>query len=230
MTSGPGGNAQETSISLRARQLAAELREPHRAEVQRPGVEGPQVEGVPGLLSRCLTSRQPHALADLVADGLTRPTEVPVDLAAHEVLRHPTAPLDRERQRELGGPGLAGVVALVGRDRQLEMQPDVDDDARGAQRLRPQHAELVRRVVEVAELAHETLGVERPPFGVTGPAGQGALEAAQLAGQVPDLRDLEMMTGDALVVADRHLAPEREARLAERRVPGTAGAAEVLRG
>ena len=65
---------------------------------------------------------------------------------------------------------------------------------------------------------------------MTRPAGQRALEAAQLAGQVPDLRDLEMMAGDALVVADRHLAPERETRLAQRRVPGTAGAAEVLRG
>ena len=51
----------------------------------------------------------------------------------------------------------------------------------------------------------------------------------ELAGQVPDLRDLEMMAGDAFVVADRHLAPEREARLAERRVPRPAGPAEVLR-
>src|SRR5829696_4761271 len=37
------------------------------------------------------------------------------------------------------------------------------------------------------------------------------------------------MSGDALVVADRHLAPEWEACLAERRVPGPAGPGEVLR-
>src|SRR5437763_1353969 len=207
MTSGPGGNAQETSTALRARQLAAELPEPHRSEVQRPGVEGLEVERVPDLLSGSLASLQPHALADLVADGLPRPTEIPVDLAPHEVLGHLAAALDCERERELGGPRLAGVVALVGRYRKLEVQPDVDDDAHRAQRLCPQHAELVCRVVEVAELAHEPLGVERPPFGVTRPAGQRALEAAQLAGQVPALGDREMMTGDALVVAERDLAP-----------------------
>src|SRR5205823_6742103 len=153
MTSGPGGNAQETSMALLARQLAAELPEPHRAEVQRPGVERLEIERVPGLLSDRIARPQPYALADLVADGLTRPTEVPVDLAAHEILRHPTAALHRERQREVGGPRLAGVVALVRRDRQLEMQADVDDDAHRAHRLRPQHAEPVRRIVQVAELA-----------------------------------------------------------------------------
>src|SRR4029453_6549333 len=90
-TSGPGGNAQETCTALRAPQLATELPEPHRTEVQRPGVEGLEVEPVAALLPGCSARGQPHALADLVADGLTRPTEVPVDLAAHEVRRHPTA-------------------------------------------------------------------------------------------------------------------------------------------
>ena len=109
------------------------------------------------------------------------------------------------------------------------MQADVDDDAHRAHRLGPQHAELVGGVVEVAELAHEPFGVERPALGVTRRAGQRALVAAQRVGEVAHLRDLEVMAGDALVVADRHLAPEREAGLAQRRVPGAAGAAEVLR-
>ena len=51
----------------------------------------------------------------------------------------------------------------------------------------------------------------------------------QRSGEVAHLRDLQVMAGNALVVADRHLPPEREARLAERRVPGPARPAEVLR-
>ena len=65
-------------------------------------------------------------------------------------------------ERELGRPRLAGVEALVVGDRELEVQADVDDDAHRAHRLRAQHAELERRVVEVAELAHQALGVQRP--------------------------------------------------------------------
>ena len=42
-----------------------------------------------------------------------------------------------------------------------------------------QHPELVRRVVEVAELAHEPLGVERPALGVAGVPRQRALEAVR---------------------------------------------------
>ena len=92
-----------------------------------------------------------------------------------------------------------------------------------------QHAELVGGVLEVAELAHEPLGVERPALGVTRRARQRALVAAQRVGEVAHLPDLQVMAGDALVVTDRHLAPQREACLAERRVPGAARAAEVLR-
>ena len=56
-----------------------------------------------------------------------------------------------------------------------------------------------------------------------------ALEPGEVVLQVAHLADLEVVAGDALVVADRDLAPEREHRLAERRVPGAAGTAEVLR-
>ena len=83
-------------------------------------------------------------------------------------------------------------------------------------------------IVEVAELAHQPLGVERPALGVTGRARERALVPAQGVGQVPHLRDLQVMAGDTFVVADRHLAPEREARLAERGVPGASGSREVL--
>ena len=177
----------------------------------------------PGACAGRVARAEPHPLADLVADRLAGQPEVAVDLARHEVGGE-LAALDHERERELGRPGLARVVALVGGDRELEVHADVDDDAHRAHRLRPQHPELVRGVVEVAELAHEPLGVERPALGVPGRARERALVAAQRVGEVAHLRDLQVMAGDALVVADRHLAPEREARLAERRVPGAARA------
>ena len=84
-------------------------------------------------------------------------------------------------------------------------------------------------IVEVAELAHEPLGVERPALGVAGRARERALVPAQGVGEVPHLRDLQVMAGDAFVVADRHLAPQREARLAERRVPGASRSARSPR-
>ena len=118
---------------------------------------------------RAASRAQPHPLTDLVADRLTGKAEVPVDLARHEVGRE-LAALDHERERELGRPRLAGVVPLVGGDGELEVHADVDDDAHRAHRLRAEHPQLVRRVVEVAELAHEPLGVERPTFGVPGRA------------------------------------------------------------
>ena len=77
-----------------------------------------------------------------------------------------------------------------------------------------EHAELVRGIVEVAELAHEPLGVQRPTLAVAGDETERALEARQLLGEVLHLRDLEVMAGNALVVAGAHLAPEREAGLA----------------
>ena len=122
-----------------------------------------------------------------------------------------------------------GWYRSCGGDLELEVHADVDDDAHRAHRLRAQHAELVVRVVEVAELTHEPLGVQRPPFAVARHPAERALVAVELVGEVAHLRDLQVMAGDALVVADRHLAPEREAGLAERRVPGASGPAEVLR-
>src|SRR5581483_5970782 len=72
---------------LELRELCAQLVEPHGAEVERGAVERLEVERVtvarPGVVAR----REPDPLADLVADRLARPPEVPVDLAGHELLR-----------------------------------------------------------------------------------------------------------------------------------------------
>src|SRR4051812_2723926 len=142
-------SAAQDLAGLEPGELAGELVEAHGAEVEGELVPGLEVEvgavaalGVgPGV--------EPHPLADLVRDRLPRHPEVPVDLAAHEHLRE-HAPLDHERQRELGGPRLPGVEALVLGDRQLEVHADVDDDAHRAHGLGAQHAELVVGDVEVA--------------------------------------------------------------------------------
>ena len=109
-------------------------------------------------------------------DRLAGQAEVAVDLAAHEVLGLAAA-FDHERQRELPGPRLAGVVSLARGDRQLEVHADVDDHAHRAHCLRAEHAQLVRGIIEIAELAHEPLRVERPPLAVTGEEAERALEA-----------------------------------------------------
>ena len=84
-------------------------------------------------------------------------------------------------------------------------------------------------IVEVAELAHEPLGVERPALAVAGgEARPGAGSESRRSGEVANLGDLQVMAGDAFVVADRDLAPEREAGLAERRVPRPPRTGEVF--
>ncbi len=55
-----------------------------------------------------------------------------------------------------------------------------------------------------------------------------ALEAVEPIAQEPHLTDLQVMAGNTLVVGDRRLTPQREAGLAQGRVPGATGSAEVL--
>ena len=67
-----------------------------------------------------------------------------------------------------------------------------------------EHPHLPRGiVVEVAELAHEPFGVQRPAFAVPGHEPERALVARELVGEVPHLRDLEVMAGDGFVVTGR---------------------------
>src|SRR5437764_3058135 len=162
-----------------ARELFAEEAEAHTAEVECVGVERLQVERRAVTAARVLPAVQPHALTDLVADRLTRPAQIPVDLAAHELLRH-AAPLDDERQRELGRPPFAGVVALLRWNRELEVHPDVDDDAYRAHRLGREHSQLPCRVVQVAQLTHEALCIQRPSFAVARHPTEQPLEPRQL--------------------------------------------------
>src|SRR6202011_3876366 len=137
-----------------AGELSVQLIETERTEVERGGMEGLQVERRALTRARRVAGREPHPLTDLVADRLAGPAEVPIDLARHEVAREMAA-LDHERKGQLRRPPLARVIALVTRDGELEVHADVDDDAHRAHHLRTQHPELVVRIVEVAQLAHQ---------------------------------------------------------------------------
>ena len=105
------------------------------------------------------------------------------------------AVLAHELQAELGRPGLAGVEPerVVARDLQLQVHADVDDDPRGPEALAVEHAELVARVVEVAELVHQPLGVQRPALAVAGDPAHQPLPAVEHVLAVGRLGDLEVV-------------------------------------
>ncbi len=95
-------------------------------------------------------------------------------------------------------------------DLQLEVHADVDHDTGRPEQLGVEHAEQDRIVVEVAELAHQPLGVQRPPLGVSAGPGDQALEVVERVTLVHRRGDLQVMAGNALVVDDRGLPPRRE--------------------
>ena len=109
------------------------------------------------------------------------------------------------------------------------MEADVDDDPGRAQRLAVEHAEAVGGVVEVAELVHEPLGVQRPALAAAGDPAELALPAVEQVATVGGLGDLQVVPGHALVEDRGDLAPRGEAGDARRhRPPHAARAGEVL--
>src|SRR3954453_24044300 len=116
------------------------------------------------------------------------------------------------------------------RARRGAVHADVDDDARGAQRVRIEHAHQVAVVLEVPQLLHEPLRVERPALTVPADPAPQPAPAVERAGEVGDLAALQVMARNALVVDGRGLAPGREALGARRyRPPHLPRAGEVLR-
>ena len=86
----------------------------------------------------------------------------------------------------VGGPGLARVEAerVVLRDLELQVHADVDDDPGRPEGLGVEHAEPVAGVVEVAELVHQPLGVQRPALAVAADPAQQPLPAVEQLGAV----------------------------------------------
>src|SRR5207244_8450287 len=122
--------------ALSPRHLAFQLGEAHGAEIERTAVKPLEVEALAGPFAGLLPDRQPGTLAELVADGLAGPPQVSIHFASQEVFGL-MAMLDRERQHQVGLPGLAAVIRLLGRDRQLQMDANIHDDPHGANGLGP---------------------------------------------------------------------------------------------
>ena len=103
------------------------------------------------------------------------------------------------------------------------MHADVDDDARRPHRLTVEHPEVVARVVEIAQVGHQALGVESPALAVPrGPRCEAAPPIEQFA-PIHGLGDLQVMTGHAFVVDGGEFPPGREFIDALRAPPTTSG-------
>ena len=91
----------------------------------------------------------------------------------------------------------------------MVMNARVDDDARRAEQLRLQQAELSRRIVFVdAQLVGDALRVQRPTFGVSGEPHQPAKQR-ELAGAFQDT-ELKVMARNGFVMCQREQAPQRQ--------------------
>src|SRR5690606_22599518 len=126
----------------------------HRADVERPPVEGLEVEGLPardGLVPGGVAQLLPQPLTHLVGRRLGGPAEVAGELGGEEAPGHVRVLLE----------GLARVGRVPGAAAPLrggglaEVDADVERHARRAQALAVEHGEVVGRVVEVAEVGHE---------------------------------------------------------------------------
>src|SRR4051812_2354130 len=114
-----------------AQHSGAQNVQPDRADVERPAVEGLEVERValpgPGVVAQL----QPEPFADLVRRRLPGPAEVAVELEAQEALGHVRVPAQE-------GPGLVvGPVAAahLARGGEAAVDADVEDDPGRPERL-----------------------------------------------------------------------------------------------
>ena len=164
---------------------------------------------------------EPGPLAHLVADRLRRHPAVALELAAREPGPGEAAVPADEGQRGLpvpdADPGWYASVVGIASCRCRPMST-ITRIARKA--CDGEHPEQVVGVLEVAELLHQPLRVERPALAVAGvdvPSWRWKLRQPVLERHAEP--HLEVMARDALVVRGAHLRPEREARSAP--LPGT---------
>src|SRR6185436_10131182 len=171
------------------------------AEVEVVAMEDLEIEGRALARLRRVARREPDPLPDLVRRRLPRPAQVAVELEAQILVRDP-AVRPHELPAQFRRPPLAGVEGerVVARDLQFQVHSEVDDHPRRAERLAVEHAELVARVGEVAQLVHEALGVQRPALAVPGHPAQQPLPAVEQLRPVGRLGNLQVMAGGALVV------------------------------
>src|SRR5690606_1757762 len=124
---------------------------------------------------------------------------------------------------------LPGMERGVVGDREPEVTADVDYDAGRPEQLAGEEAEAVLGLLEIAQLVHETLGVEGPALPRARVPHIHSVEPGQPLLFGEGVTDLEVVAGEALVIGRRHLLPVGQALARARGVPDRAGAAPVLR-
>src|SRR6185437_1277140 len=115
----------------------------------------------PGFLA-CL---YPRALANFVGNRLCRAAEIAVDLEINEGVtalggRHGASPTAEKISRQLRRPSLTVVKARRVRDRQFEVQADVENDASDTQLLAAgHHSQPMGGGAVIPQFVHQFLGV-----------------------------------------------------------------------
>lgn len=150
------------------------------AEVEGGAVELGEVERRTHCSLRGEAGVEPESVSDLVGRCLAWPAEVAGQLEAEDGVVH-AAVLTYELQAQGRGPAFSWVEGerVLG-DAELEVHADVDDDAGRAVGLLVEHAKAVGGVVQVSELVHESLGVQRPAFGMTAHPSKKTLPPVQV--------------------------------------------------
>ena len=115
--------------------------------------------------------------------------------------------------RSFKGPGFAWPKDRIAGDGIADVHADIDDHPTGPQHLCRQHPQLVFGFLQITELLHQQLGVERPPFPVARMPDHQPVETAQPIGERHLNRALQVMPGKPLVVGSTHLVPQGDAAL-----------------
>src|SRR5215469_6570329 len=129
-----------------------------------------EAEGCSGPCPGILPGLEPAPFTKRVGRGLTWQAEAATQLGA-QLPFIPAGVGAQELPGDLGIPALALVPAGAPWSIQFQVHPDVEGHLGGEQLLTVEHPEICPRVVQVSELSHEPLRVERPSLAVAGYPG-----------------------------------------------------------
>ena len=110
------------------------------------------------------------------------------------------------------------------------MHADVEDHAGRAHPLSIQHAHTVARILQVAQLLHETLGVQRPTLAVARNPQHVGAPGVHSASQGRSDRNLQVVPRNALMVHGGGFTPGRERILPLGHGPPHAAGTREIRG
>lgn len=185
----------------------SELTEAERIESESSFVEPSQIEIRSHGLADILTTLAPRALTHLVAERLGGATEVSRNFVSgwHIPLVTPISEqfLGERRRRP---NAVSGQIRAVG-NWSLQVQSDIEDDARCAQESRQYEPDQGARLPVVAQFVHQTFGIERPPLLTSGDSTQHIHVTCQPVPGVHLLPDLQMVPRHPFAIRDVRGSP-----------------------